>query len=197
MVPMKKPFGLQKMFKNKENECITTTDGRQFFISRSVAVISTVICQLPDSNDIRVLVNQRSKECPDHAEKWNMPCGYLDWNESAGDAAIREVFEECGFDVRKAAQDSPRVLDRGILDNKPWRVITHPQGDDRQNVLFYYALRFVADELPEIGGGTHQHEVIDVQWMPIKQALATPMAFDHHLRLKNYIGHQLGGVFNV
>lgn len=178
-----------EMFSNKENECVTTADGRKFFISRSVAVIATVIChhkQLP-----YVLVNQRSKECPDHAGKWNMPCGYLDWNENGGDAARREVYEECGLDILKLYDAAPRTLDAGMLRNEPWRVINEPQDDAHQNVLFYYAFRFVGDELPELGGGSHAHEVMDVQWMPVAEALKLPMAFDHHLRLQNYLDHAL------
>lgn len=34
-----------------------------------------------------------------HPNKWCLPCGYLDWDESIHHALIREVFEEVGIDI--------------------------------------------------------------------------------------------------
>lgn len=173
-------------FGNRENECVTTNDGRRFFISRSAAVIATVIATTYEENQNYVLVNRRSDACPDYKGMLNMPCGYLDWDECAGDAAIREVYEECGLDVRALADDHGiRVVDRGMLDDRPWKVNTRPKEDDNQNVMLYYGFRFLCDELPEHGGPNK--EVSEVLWMPVSAAITTKMAFGHHNRLVDYI----------
>lgn len=43
----------------------------------------------------RILLGRRSRG--DHAGKWCIPCGYVDWNEDIRDAACREMREETGL----------------------------------------------------------------------------------------------------
>lgn len=75
-------------YKNKPNQKISGTD---MFHSRSVAVVMRV-----SDGKGNILLLQRSK-LSDDAEKWCLPCGYLDWNESGEDACSRELFEETGI----------------------------------------------------------------------------------------------------
>ena len=45
-----------------------------------------------------VLVSKRGPGCPSNIGKWNVPGGYLDFNESLEDCARRECWEETGVD---------------------------------------------------------------------------------------------------
>jgi len=188
-------------FDNKENECVETVDGRKVFLSRSVAVIPVVICDVPGEGSY-VLLNKRGPACPDHVGKWTLPCGYLDWNESGGQAAIREIWEECGFDVTKIVSEDLQTTDIGLLEDKPWEINSAPQEDPRQNVLLHYALRFTVGEplpdprcesgppsnLPALHVDANKTaEVTAVGWIPVEEALVMKLAFDHQDRIAKYL----------
>lgn len=171
---------------NRENECVETTDGRKIFVSRSVAVIPIVICSVVGDQDY-VLLNKRGPACPDHVGKWTLPCGYIDWDESGSEAAIREIWEECGFDATKAISPNWGARDFGLLDDKPWDVTTAPSEDPRQNILLHYALNFVSDELPPVNADQDKaNEVTDVAWVSVEEAMGMELAFNHQDRIAKY-----------
>lgn len=94
-------------FKNRQNECITHPDTkRPVFLSRSVAVVVRVI------REDKVLLVKRGTAVSD-TDKWCMPCGYLDYDETLKEAAMRELYEETGYIanpddfVMKSVDDSP------------------------------------------------------------------------------------------
>lgn len=138
-------------------------DGKEYWISRSVAVTALVLAEKGDM--IYVLANKRGKGTPDFQGLWNVPCGYLDWDESAFQACSREVFEECGVRI------SPEEF--CLMEVK-----TSPR-ENRQNVI----LRFVATlhELPrfEKPEGGEKDEVEEVKWIPLKDLTRYRWAFNH------------------
>ena len=75
-------------------------EGKIYWISRSMAVVCFVFAYI----DGRwcVLANQRGEGTPDFQGYWNAPCGYLDYNETLEQAAIREVYEETGVKLTEA-----------------------------------------------------------------------------------------------
>ena len=83
-------------FKNKENE-VLVIDGKEIWLSRAVAVVATVAVFF--ENEMYILLNKRGTGTPDFQGYWNLPCGYLDYNETTGEAPLREVWEECGVDI--------------------------------------------------------------------------------------------------
>jgi ADP-ribose pyrophosphatase YjhB (NUDIX family) len=96
-----------------------------------------------------------------------LPCGYLDWDESGRDAAIREAYEEIGIDLT------------GKLPSQPWFVQSDPGKDSRQNVTLRFGavidLDAIANEfedgtprLPDLKVST---EVQQVQWATIYAAM--------------------------
>ena len=78
----------------KNFEITAKEDGKKYWISRAMAVCAIVIVY--DENDNTwILINKRGEGTPDFQGCWNIPCGYLDWDETTSSACTREVLEEC------------------------------------------------------------------------------------------------------
>jgi len=171
-------------FKNRPNEQITTTDGREFFISRSAAVIPQIYCLVGPwgKQEPFILVNKRGPSCPDHVGKWALPCGYLDWDESAKQATRREIWEECDFDLILISSNDI------VFSLFNWALITNPEKDARQNILIHMTQVFTRSQLPPITKEPDD-ETSDVAWMSVKEALETDFAFGHQYNIYCCLQH--------
>lgn len=139
-------------------------EGKTYWISRHVAVTCFVFA--PVNGEWCVLANKRGSNTPDFQGYWNCPCGYLDFNETTAQAAMREVYEETGV-----------VLNKVSL----WYISDKPD-ENRQNIVFrYYAILPKACELNKDSNarGGEQNEVEDCDWIPIRMLPLYKMAFDH------------------
>lgn len=118
-------------FKKITNNCPCYDNEGNFigWFSRSVAV--TLVTFLIDKNNkVYVLASKRGKGTPDpeFVGSWNVCCGYLDFNETCKDAAIRETYEETGIKI-----DKDKIHFLSINDS--------PIDDKRQNVrILYYTI---------------------------------------------------------
>jgi 8-oxo-dGTP diphosphatase len=94
-------------------------------------------------------------------DKWGLPGGFLDRDESLSDGVLRELREETGWDGQVSA-----LLRINSSPDRP--------GEDRQNV----ALDFVVTPLRRIGEPDEESSA--VEWVPIDglPPLHT-LAFDH------------------
>ena len=72
-------------------------DGKIEWISRSVVVACVVLAKDRQGNNY-VLLNQRG-DSVNLTNLWNIPGGYLDYNETVDEAAVREVWEETGVKI--------------------------------------------------------------------------------------------------
>ncbi|WP_338602644.1 NUDIX hydrolase [Saccharopolyspora sp. SCSIO 74807] len=91
---------------------------------------------------------------------WALPGGYVDAGERFADAARRELREETGL----AAEHLIRV---GVYDE--------PHRDPRGRVISVaYTARL--STMPQARAGD---DARDAQWVPVTQALTSPLAFDH------------------
>lgn len=113
----------------KENfKIIAKEDGKEYWISRSVAV-AVVVYGFPadNQNDTGVfLVHKRGTGCPDNNHKWSTNCGYIGWNETLKEAAVRELYEETGIEIP--------------ADHLDFLGYNDPINDGKENVT----LRFIA-----------------------------------------------------
>ena len=173
---------MKKTFNNVQNVEIFH-DGRTYWISRSVAVVGIHIAVTKDGDYI--LVEKRSKNM-DQPNKWSLPCGYLDWNENAYEAIIRETYEETGWYIPD--EPVPALFDN---DCSPVLINTEPSTDPKQNVslifLFVHDCRY---GLPKIEDFTSS-EVDKVKWLSFNDFYydsyfldSSNWAFNHEKRIR-------------
>lgn len=124
-----------------------------------------------------VLANKRGPGCPDFIGCWCCPCGYLDYDETLKEAAIRECKEETGVII-----PIDKVKFAEINDD--------PKDSNRQNVTarFYTSLNSIVSTS---NSDNEEEETSDIQWIPIKELNNYDWAFNHdriltHI-LKNYL----------
>lgn len=148
--------------------------GKEFWYSRSVAVVLFVFAF--DKNGKKyVLANQRGKGTPDFQLKWNVPCGYLDFNESGEEAALRETFEETNVNVPK--------------EKIEFLTVNTSPDENRQNVSIRY--KAILDEniedikLSDVN--SEKNEINDIKWIPIDEIDNYEWAFKHNEILKTLI----------
>lgn len=110
----------------KNFSIIDSKTGREYWISRSVAVI-IILFAYDLKGKQYVLTVKRGKGTPDpeYVGVHCLPCGYLDFDETTQEAAARELFEETGVKVNP---NDLKLL--SINDN--------PSDDKRQNITFRY-----------------------------------------------------------
>ena len=109
-----------------KNYCIIDNEGREHWISRSIAVVVFVFAK-DIYGDTYILAEQRGKGTPDpeYVGKYCVPCGYLDYDETIVQAAQRELMEETGLNLP-------------TLDFKLVNINDIPESDKRQNITFRY-----------------------------------------------------------
>ena len=169
----------------KNFEVTSLEDGKRYWISRSVAV--SLFLFIRDGKEIYVLSNKRGKGSADFQGLWNCPCGYLDFDETGEEAAVREVREETGY----------------ILDSKEielHKVITCPR-QNHQNVTLRYVCEKDISELKILAGdfGGEEEEVEEVKLINIKNIDEYEWAFEHNdiikeiVLKKNYLKRKVSG----
>lgn len=149
--------------------------GREYWISRSVAVIAFVYAYDKYKNKY-ILAIQRGKGTPDpeYIGKWCLPCGYLDYDESLNQAVSREVFEESGI---KIAPNNFKFIN----------INSDPNSDKRQNVgvRFEYTIRSLnVDEIPLTSKYSEKDEVCGITFISINNIENYEWSFNHQELIK-------------
>ncbi len=175
-------------FNNRENECMKLPNGKEVWLSRAVAVVGTV-CLIKDEVPY-FLISQRGSGAADNQGLWNLPCGYLDWDETTGEAFIREVWEECGVNAKLIIEDNS-VMRINFVD-VPWDINSNIS-ENRQNVCIHHGLIGMVNELPtpEIKNEVEENEVADVKWVSIFDISKYEYAFNHEERIQKFIKKNL------
>lgn len=165
------------MFKNKENECIKLDD-KEYWISRSVAIVSILIFHEKLTNEFFVLLGKRSDKM-EQSGRLCCPCGYIDWNEDGWECAIRETYEEIGLYI-------PNYENKIIFDNnkEPFYINTKPDSI-RQNVALGYGVLF--DSVFQFGGFRLNDEMIDMFYVNVKNLNQYDIAFNHEKRVELFM----------
>jgi len=99
------------------------------------------------------------REMEPEADKWALPGGYLDWEETLEEGVLREINEETGLEGKV----------RGLIRSK----------DGRQNVG--HAFEVEAD-----GEAIAGDEVVEVKWFGFSE-LPELIAFDHREIIEDYL----------
>ena len=163
-----------KRFEKKPYNFSFRWHGKTLWYSRSFAVSSFVFCKNPNG-EWCILANQRGKGAADYHHLWNVCVGYIDFNESAEEAAIRETEEETCI----------LCLDPKML--KLHKLISCPS-ENHQNITARFYLKIDEDGVntetpslvPEIeANAVEKDEVEAVAWIPISEIDNYEWAFNH------------------
>ena len=154
---------------------INPETGKEEWISRAMAVL-VIVLGIDKNLELHVLAEKRGPLTPDHEYRgyWCIPCGYLDYNETLKEAAVREVFEETGLSLN--VQDLELIY---INDN--------PLEDKRQNVTFRYKcdLKQYIEDLQLTDRNSENGEISELKWIPINDINNYKWAFNHDKMLNN------------
>lgn len=121
--------------------------------------------------DGKVLLIKRTAQSLTEPNKYALPGGYLDRDETPTEGALRELLEETGYQASSA---------------KLFRVIGNPnrKGNDRQDL----ELSFIVDSAKKIA--EPDMEVSEVKWFDVNELPEMEnFAFDHHDTLQLYIDY--------
>lgn len=124
-----------------------------------------------------LLANLRGPGCPDYKGYWNMPCGYIDGNETALEGIIREISEECGLKLKGKINDQLKLFKLVYVEDEPGYC-------NGSNVTMRY-MGFITDDdieddisLNRRHGG-EKNEVSEIKWIPIEEYEDYTWAFNH------------------
>lgn len=151
---------------------------REYWVSRSIAVVVFLFAKNKD-NEICVLAVKRGKGTPDpeFVGSYCVPCGYLDYDETCREAALRELKEETGL------EELPSTLTLISINDIP-------SSDKRQNVTFRYVINSdsTVEELEEqfTTNNSEKNEVEDIKFIPISDIDKYKWAFNHNNLIKDF-----------
>jgi len=150
------------------------------FYSRSMATSVFAFCK-NEHGVMCVLGIKRGDGCPDYNGFWNAMSGYLEFNLTCRQNAVKESFEEASLSLN---EDDLIFID--FHDD--------PKTSNRQNVTFHYAYVFPDDVKCEdvVVGKEHmeEREVADIKWIPLDEVTEYKWAFGHDEKIMS-IAHKL------
>jgi 8-oxo-dGTP pyrophosphatase MutT (NUDIX family) len=166
-------------FNNRHNKS-HVINNKIIWESRSPAIVGVIIINY--HNNDYVLINKRGKGTPNFNGYWNLPAGYLDWDENGYNGICREIYEETGVYIPDIIQNEI-IIDNNMY--QPFYVETEP--NHLQNVSLSYGLYFKSNKLPIL---TDKHsepdEIDDIRWILIGDIKKYKFAFDHNKRIIMY-----------
>ena len=136
--------------------------------SRSMAAAMFVFCK-DEHGDLYVLASVRGEEAADFQGYWNCVCGYLDYNESLKDAALRELKEEVGVEV------DPSIVNFFYLNDDPL-------DSNRQNITARFCAFVENKTIKDFTfskEGNEGKEVGAIEWVKIADVSKRKWAFGH------------------
>ncbi|WP_204154400.1 NUDIX hydrolase [Leptolyngbya sp. CCY15150] len=164
------------VFKNRPNQPIVV-EGKTYWISRSVTVVPVLLFAI--ERQLYVPLGKRGIDMPNEQGKWGLPGGYLDFDETTSEAVIREVYEETGLNLPYLMAHH-RVV--GDLEH-PYLIESRPLY--LQNVSLRFPLMIFVDDLPPLAAKVGVGEVEELRWVPVEEAIAQDLAFEHHLLIQH------------
>lgn len=183
-------------FNSRENECVTLPDDRVVWLSRACAVVVPIV--IKHNDNLYVLMGKRGKGCPDEVGRWVLPCGYLNWDETLVQAALREMFEETGFDfISFNKKKGNRVVLENFTDGQPYYVNSNVNNasTDKQNISHYFGayIEMGKDDiyLPDLTTVYNDgpDEVDELKWVDVDELWEYDIGFNHHKRIEEYLDY--------
>lgn len=172
-----------KQFNNKPNSQ-HVVDGKIIWNSRSSAVVGCIVAKM--GFNYYVLINKRGPAAADYQGYFNLPCGYLDYDECGTEGITREVWEETGVDMDEILANNKILVD--YFTDQPFFVNTSIT-ENRQNISLSYGLVFDADQLPKTTTKWNEvkDEVSEVKWVNINDLSKYEFCFNHDGRINYFL----------
>ena len=156
------------MDKELKNQPCYDKDGNFIgWFSRSTAATIVVLAENCDEK-LFILASERGPGAADFNGKWNLPCGYIDFNETALEAACRECFEETGVSL-----DPDSSVFIGYEDSPT---------ANRQNITFRFMNVIMDRKIEDIEfskENNEKDEVGQIMWVDIDHYGDFEWAFGH------------------
>lgn len=162
-------------------------DNKKYWISRSCAVATFVFVFDNSIHKWCVLANKRGSGTPDFQGYWNCPCGYIDYDETGEEAAVREVFEETGYKISSS--------DLTLYD-----VNTDPNDSIAQNItLRYYIFLHSIPDFEKNHNGGELNEVEEVTLIPVDDIFNEKYkwAFNHNILINDIFKREINVFINM
>jgi len=179
----------QTQYTSTPNRCVMTVDGEEVWISRSCAVVNTII--IKHEGKRYCLMGKRGKGCPDEVGSWVLPCGYLDGDETLASGAMRELLEESGLNYTITQSEIPdAIVLSNYEDGQPWRVNSNPIGKGNASHHFgaYIELPSSHWHLPILSTQFCEPDEVDqLKWINIDDIWSYKVGFNHDETVKLYL----------
>lgn len=154
-------------------------NGKIFYVSRSVAM--SMYCYCKNKNgEWCVLANKRGNGAPNYQGMWNVPCGYLSWNESAEEGSARECWEETGVKI-----PLDKIQQQGVNSH-------NFGGSQNVTIRFAAVLDGTTDDYPLSMANCEPGEVSDVAWIPLQYVKSLKWAFGQYHKVGEQAKTSLG-----
>lgn len=157
-------------------------DGKTLWTGRYCGVCA-IILLIKGPGEYYILANQRGKGCENFVMKWNLPCGFMEDDESGEQCARRETLEECGIDIPVNffslynVETEPEKCFDGHVTIRYQCVLTKGLIDTDLN----------AHPIGTTGG--EENEVNSRKWIPISEYKNYDWAFHHDEVIAEVISH--------
>lgn len=156
---------MMPVFKNRLNEKKYLTSGEEVWISRSVVVIACIHAEE------HILLARRGQSLDSGAGLWSLPCGFLDYDETAFNAVRREVWEELGLEITEEQED----IQPFYVHSKP---LTKTQSVTLAYAICFTSMDFVLEKI-EKNKIVPNREVEEVKFVKFDEANNMKLAFHH------------------
>ena len=135
-------------------------------LSRRYCVVCAIVLYLDPILGWMILLNKRGSGTPDFQHMWNIPCGYIEANETAQEACSREVLEKCHVKV------NPKNFN--LLG-----VETNPKICNNGNITLRFLALTNTTEFVNINIIGEENDIDDVSWFELDKAKNLELAFNH------------------
>ena len=149
-------------------------DGKTFWYSRAVVCV-TGLFLTDDYGHKWVLANKRGTATQNEQGKWNLPVGFLDFNETCRQCAAREIFEETGVKVPE------NILHLYNVNSNP--------DDGNQDIGMRYTgiLNGTPKDYPVNLEHMEKNEATAAKWIPIEEVDSYEWAWNHRELIKLFL----------
>jgi 8-oxo-dGTP pyrophosphatase MutT (NUDIX family) len=161
--------------------------------SRSVAVNCVIVVTDPDiTTEPFVLISKRGTGAADFQGLWNIPAGYLDYDETTSQSMVREVWEETNIDlysILSMKEDNKNYVVQDYI-KKEWGTNSDIT-NNRQNVSFRFGIYFVMEDFINkihlSDKNSEPNEIGDIKWIPLSKVNDYNFAFNHDTLIKEFV----------